>query len=306
MATGRFATLSNGVKIPLVGLGTWQAEPGQVKEAVKVALQNGYQHIDAAAIYGNEQEVGQGMAESGVPREKYFLTSKLWCNSHRPERVEPALDATLKDLGTDYLDLYLIHWPSAFKPGDDLMPKDASGSVILDTDVKLIDTWRAMVKLLDTGKVKAVGVSNFTKENLESITADGLPWPHVQQIEVHPYLAQEDYIRYQESKGIHVTAYSPFANLNPLYQKPGEPRLVDHELIREMCEKYNATPSQVLTSWAASRGTSVVPKTVTPSRVVENFKDFVMEKEDIAKITGLDRAHRYNESIAGSPYKYFT
>lgn len=161
--------LSSGYSIPAVGLGTWQSKPNEVERAVTVALQNGYHHIDAAAIYGNEEEVGRGIKASGVPREDIFVTSKIWNTHHRPDMVVKALNKTLKDLQIEYLDLYLIHWPVAFAAGDNSFPCDPDTDEFLLDDVPLKDTWRAMEKLVKEGKVRSIGVSNFTKEKLADL-----------------------------------------------------------------------------------------------------------------------------------------
>ncbi|KAK2879975.1 hypothetical protein FQN49_000701 [Arthroderma sp. PD_2] len=170
MASKVTFTLNSGYKIPAVGLGTWQSKPHEVEKAVEVALKAGYRHIDGAFAYKNEAEVGLGLKNSGVPREEVFLTSKLWNTQHRPEIVEAACDKTIRDLGVSYLDLYLVHWPVAFIPGDVPLPKDPeTGQLQLDTQVTMKDTWKAMEALVKKGKVRSIGVSNFSKERIEDL-----------------------------------------------------------------------------------------------------------------------------------------
>ncbi|KAH8553565.1 NADP-dependent oxidoreductase domain-containing protein [Umbelopsis sp. PMI_123] len=297
MALGRTAKLNTGAQIPLVGLGTWLAKENEVKNATEHAINYGYRHIDCAHVYRNEHEVGQALKNVKVPREQIFITSKVWNNSHRPDRVEKALDVTLKNLGVSYLDLYLIHWPVAFKPTEDLFPTTADGKVALDDGVTIADTWAAMEKLLDTGKVKAIGVSNFNIEKLEKLKTTAKIIPAVNQVELHPYLPQDDLLEYSQKNGIHLTAYSPLGN-----NLAGAARVVDDPTVVKVAEKLGKTPAQVLISWAAQRGTSVIPKSVTPSRIESNFHDFELPKEDFEALKQLGAKNiRYNVPSTYSP-----
>ncbi|KAL2073947.1 hypothetical protein VTL71DRAFT_11273 [Oculimacula yallundae] len=194
--------------MPAVGFGTWQAAPKEVEKAVEFAFWTGYRHIDCAAIYRNEQEVGNGIKASGVKREDIFLTDKLWNTKHGPEDVENALDRSLADLGVGYVDLYLMHWPCVFKPGDKFFPLDSTGVFLLD-DVDASVTWKAMEALIKTGKTRAIGVSNFNVRRLESLLATATIVPAVNQIELHPYLQQPSLYTFYKQHGIVLTTYSP-------------------------------------------------------------------------------------------------
>lgn len=266
--------LNTGEPIPQVGLGTWQAtEEGAAYNAVKVALQNGYRHIDTAAIYGNEEEVGQGIKDSGVPREEIFVTTKLWNNDHKD--VPGALATSLKKLGLDYIDLYLIHWPVSTDP--------ATNEPYTDFD--FVDTYKELQKLVGGGKVKAIGVSNFTLAKLKRLLADKdvTVTPAVNQIEAHPLLPQEELTQYLRDNGILVESYSPLGSTNsPLFK---------NEAIVAIAEKNKVEPAQVLVSWAVQRGTVVLPKSVTDSRIISNVKTFTLSDEDFAELNGLSEKY---------------
>ncbi|CDS12732.1 hypothetical protein LRAMOSA04916 [Lichtheimia ramosa] len=277
MASGRTFKLNTGAEIPCLGLGTWQSKPNEVYQAVLTALKAGYRHIDTAFVYGNEKEVGQALKDSGVPREEIFLTTKLWNTSHRPDLVAKALETSLANLQTDYLDLYLMHWPVAFVESNDLAPKDAEGKIQFDS-TPYTETYAAMEKLVGD-KVRAIGVSNFTVKKLEKLLETAKIVPAANQVELHPYLPQQELLDFCAKKGIHVTAYSPLGSTDS--------PLMKDEQVAAIAKKYDASPAQVLLSWGIQRGTSVIPKSVTESRIISNFKDVELSDEDFNKLNSL-------------------
>ncbi|QDS74500.1 hypothetical protein FKW77_007050 [Venturia effusa] len=247
--------LNTGDEIPAIGLGTWQSAPGEVREAVKVALQSGYRHIDTALAYGNEKEVGQGIKDSGVPREQIWITTKLDNPWHK--RVEEGIKSSLESLGVDYVDLYLMHWPCSTDPND--LKKHLP-------DWNFVKTWAEMQKLPASGRVKNIGVSNFAIKNLEILFNDPSfkTMPAVNQIELHPNNPSPKLLAYCKEKGIHATAYSCLGSTDsPLYK--------NQDLIK-LAEKKGKTVQQVLLMWGLQRGTSVIPKSVTASRIAKNFE----------------------------------
>ncbi|KJA25642.1 hypothetical protein HYPSUDRAFT_134729 [Hypholoma sublateritium FD-334 SS-4] len=264
--------LNTGAEMPVLGLGTWKSAPGEVELAVEFALKNGYKHIDTATAYANEAEVGKGIKASGVPRESFFLTTKLANNDHT--RVEAALAYSLKQLDTDYLDLWLMHWPAP-------MLEDYSGAA---KSIDWLDTWKSMVKLhkAQPEKVRAIGVSNMVPEYLERLLANSEVIPATNQIESHPSCPQEDIIEFCRSKGIIVTAYSPLgSNNSPLLANP---------VVTTLAEKYKVEPSNILISLQANKpGVTVIPKSVTNTRIATNLKVVELTSEEIQQLQDIGK-----------------
>ena len=258
-------TLNIGVEIPLLGFGVFQIEPDKTKDATLAALEVGYRHIDTAEMYGNEKEVGEAVRASGIDRGEIFVTSKLNNGFHAYDDALGAFDQSLKDLDIDYLDLFLVHWPL---PG------------VGD----YVETWKAMEKIYESGRVKAIGVSNFQPHHLRRIHGETSVTPAVNQIEVHPYFTNDEVRAFNSEHGIATEAWSPIAQGNVLQD----------ETVTRIAGNLGRTPAQVTLRWHIQRGDIVFPKSVTRSRVEENFQlfDFELSAEDMTAITALDRDGR--------------
>jgi 2,5-diketo-D-gluconate reductase A len=259
-------TLNNGVEIPQLGFGVYQVPPEDTADVVTTALEVGYRHIDTAEMYGNEKGVGEAIAGSGIDRSEIFVTSKLNNGFHRRDDALRAFDRSLADLGLDQLDLFLIHWPL---PG---------------IDVSFVETWKAFEEIYASGRCRAIGVSNFTPHHLRRLFAETEIRPAVNQIEVHPYLAQDDVRAFGADHEIVTEAWSPIA----------QGKVLSDPAITAIAERLNRTPAQVVLRWHVQRGDVVFPKSVSRERMAENFAlfDFELGTDDMATLSGLDRGER--------------
>ena len=260
--------LNNGVLIPQPGFGTFLTPDGETAvNAVRCAIEQGYRHIDTAAVYGNEVSVGEGIRQGGVPREELFVTSKVWNTERGYETTLRAFDKTLKDLGLDYLDLYLIHWPA-----NTLQFGDAADGINQET-------WRALEKLYNEGMIRAIGLSNFMPHHLEAVLQKAEVMPAIDQIEYHPGFLQQECVDYCKEKGIVVEAWSPLGRGSVLFD----------ELLMGLAEKYGSTVAQLVVRWVMQKGIVPLVKSITPSRIEENYQvfDFQIMDEDMALIDGI-------------------
>jgi alcohol dehydrogenase (NADP+) len=296
----RTIPLSNGAgNIPALGFGTLIPDPAVTLSATRDALEAGFRHFDAAERYRNEREVGEalqaGLAAGGIAREDIFVTTKLWNSNHRPERVEPAFEASLDRLRLSYLDLYLIHTPFAFQPGDEQDPRDHDGNVIYDREVTLLDTWQAMESLVDHGKCRAIGLSDVTLEKLRPIYEAARIKPAVIQVESHPYLPETELLEFCKEKGIVLLAFAPLGH----GMRPG---LIEDPVITAVAARVGKTPAQVLLAWAVQRGTALLTTPKTAARAKENFNVSALPEDAFDEINRIQTRQRLNDVVnTGSP-----
>jgi diketogulonate reductase-like aldo/keto reductase len=285
MATSHFV-LNTGAKIPAIGFGTWKAAPGEASGAVKAAFDAGYRHFDCAPLYYNEVEIGCVFKESPVPRSEFFVTTKLWSSDH--QRVAQALQKSLDDLGLEYVDLYLMHWPiTLYRNTGAEYGKEDRKAHVHGWDFR--DTWREMEKLLDTGKVKAIGVANFSTVNLEKLLASAKITPAVNQTEIQPQLPQKKLFDFCQTHGIHQTAFGPLGGSGST--------LHAESVIIDIAKRRGVTTGNVMLSWGIGKGWSVIPKSVNPARMASNLNDnFQITAEEIEALDRLADAkpHRFN------------
>lgn len=282
----------------MIGLGTWNSPPGVVAQAVRDAIDIGYRHIDCAHVYQNEHEVGDGIEakiqDGTIKREDVFVTSKLWNTFHRPDLVEGALKVTLKNLKLDYLDLYLIHWPVAYKEGDELFPMGPDGKTFIFSDADYVDTWKAMEKLVDAGLVKNIGLSNFNIKQVQRVLDVARIKPACNQIECHAYLHQSKLTAFCTENGIIVTAYSPLASPARPWVKQDDIVLLNDPNLKAIAEKHGKEPAQILIRYQIQLGHVVIPKSVTRSRIASNFDvfSFGLDGDDMKQLASLERNER--------------
>lgn len=265
-------TFNDGNEIPQLGYGVWQVENETAEKVVGLALDAGYRHIDTAKIYGNEEGTGTAIANSGVPREDVFLTTKVWNDEQGFEAAKAAAEASLKRLGTDYVDLLLIHWA---KPSQGLY----------------VDTWKALIELQKEGKTRSIGVSNFPEEQLREIIAETGVTPAIHQIELHPYFAQENLREVHAELGIVTQAWSPLGNGSDLLSNP---------VLTEIAQKHNASVAQVVLAWHRAIGNVAIPKSVTAERIVENFESLKVELTG-DEVNAIDALSREDGRIGADP-----
>ncbi|RDH75653.1 aldo/keto reductase [Mycolicibacterium moriokaense] len=293
-------TISGGGAMPALGFGTLLSDRSRTREATKAAVEAGFRHLDCAERYRNEEEVGLALkdllADGTIRREDLFVTTKLWNNNHRPERVESALRASLGKLGLDYVDLYLMHTPFAFQPGDDQDPRDADGRVVYDDGVTLQQTWAAMEALVDAGLSRAIGVSDIDVANTRRIVDVARIKPAVVEVESHPYHPQWELHEFCRAEGMILLAFAPLGHAL-------EPRLLDDPLIVGMARRFGRTPAQVLLAWGIQRGTAVLTSTVTAARIGENIDIAALPETAVDEISRhLETRHRFNSVVdAGEP-----
>jgi len=280
--------------MPALGFGTLIPDAALTITATRDALEAGFRHFDGAERYRNEREVGEalqaGLAAGGITRKDIFVTTKLWNSNHRPERVEPAFEASLDRLKLSYLDLYLIHTPFAFQPGDDQDPRDQNGNIIYDRGVTLLDTWRAMESLVDHGKCQAIGLSDITLEGLLPIYESARIKPAVVQVESHPYLPETELLEFCKEKGIVLLAFAPLGH----GARPGP---LEDPVVTAIAARIGKTPAQVLLAWAVQRGTALLTTPKSAARARENFNISPLPADALDEINSIQTRQRLNQVV---------
>jgi alcohol dehydrogenase (NADP+) len=282
-------------RIPALGFGTLIPDAALTITATRDAMEAGFRHFDCAERYGNEREVGKalqaGLAAGNIAREDIFVTTKLWNSNHRPERVEPAFEASLERLGLAYLNLYLIHTPFAFQPGDDQDPRDQNGNVIYDQGLTLLDTWKAMETLVDHGKCRAIGLSDISLNELKPIYESARIKPAVVQVESHPYLPETELLEFCRERGIVLLAFAPLGH----GMKPG---LLEDPVISAIAARVGKTPAQVLLAWAVQRGTALLTTPRSAARAKENFDISALPQDALDEINRIQTRQRLNTVVS--------
>jgi len=280
--------------MPALGFGTLIPDAAVTITATRDALEAGFRHFDCAERYRNEREVGEalqaGLAAGGIAREDLFVTTKLWNSNHRPERVEPAFEASLDRLRLNYLDLYLIHTPFAFQPGDEQDPRDQNGSVLYDDGVTLFDTWKAMESLVDHGRCRAIGLSDITLDGLLPLYESARIKPTVVQVESHPYLPETELLEFCKEKGIVLLAFAPLGHGT----RPGP---LEDPVITAIAARVGKTPAQVLLAWAVQRGTALLTTPKSAARARENFNISPLPEDALDEIHRIETRQRLNQVV---------
>jgi alcohol dehydrogenase (NADP+) len=295
----RISLRDNAGSIPVLGFGTLIADLEATRIATGDALKAGFRHFDCAERYRNEQEVGgalrTGLTGGDISRDELFVTTKVWNTNHRPERVRPAFDGSLERLGLGYLDLYLIHTPFAFKPGEDQDPRDENGDVIYDKDTTLVDTWRAMEELVDSGRCRATGLSDVDLAKLMPVYETARIKPAVIQVEAHPYLPETELLRFCKENDIVLLAFAPLGH----GMTPGP---IKDPVILSIADRTGKTPAQVLLAWAAQRGTALLTTPKSPGRAIEHFNVTRLPDDAMDAINAIEIRQRFNRVVeTGSP-----
>jgi len=277
--------------MPALGFGTLIPDPTETRNATRTALEAGFRHFDCSERYRNEEQVGQAIGEAiqagWINRNDLFITTKLWNNNHRPERVQPAIESSRDRLKLEYIDLYLMHTPYAFRPGDDQDPRDQNDNVIYDEGITLMDTWRAMENLVDRGMCKAIGLSDVSLDQVREVFEQARIKPSVVQVESHPYLPQTEILDFCDTYGLVLLAFAPLGH----GIKPG---VLEDPVIRAIAQRVSKTPAQVLLAWAIQRGAAVLTTPKTPDRAKENFDISVLPVDAMDQINAIQTRQRFN------------
>ena len=302
----KYKQFKNGDKIATIGLGTWKSEKGKVKEAVITAIENGYKHIDCAAIYGNEIEIGEAfnyVFENNIAkREEIFITSKLWNDKHKEADVIPALKKTLSDLQLDYLDMYLMHWPVAMK-------EDADPAEFLSLEeVPLVETWNAMIDAKNKGWIKHLGVSNFSIKKLKHLNENSSHRVEMNQVEIHPFFAQKELVHFCKAEDILVTAYAPLGSTHRNSKKENEPNPLTDDRISRIAKEKNCSNAQIVLAWLQARGIIAIPKSSNKERIQENINadKITLTESEVQQMNHLDEHFRLIDGSFWTDNPYYT
>lgn len=308
----KYLTFSNGDLMPALGLGTWKSAKGEIYQTIRTAIEIGYRHFDCAFIYGNEEEIGSAIADAiknnEVKREDLWITSKLWNNRHRTEDVQPAIEASLKNLQLDYLDLYLVHWPVALVY--DVNYPQKKDEMISLNKLPLSETWQAVIALKEKGLARHIGVSNFSIKKISQLRDETGVLPEALQVELQPFHQQKPLVEFTKQNNIAITGFCPLGSADRPASRisPNEPKLFESKTILNIAQEKACSPAQVMLAWAVNRGTSVIPKSVNPTRLKENLAaaDIVLSAGQMDRMSELDRHYRYIKGdfwcLEGSDY----